>query len=163
MGREGIYVYLRLIHAEVWEKTTKFCKAIILQLKNKKKVGLHEYFVKFLCLVLFSFMQQSSSSEILFWLLMYKIICWFFITAKHISPILQWPKASNTLWCLTVLQNQTKTWKRLILEQSNDYCRAMQGDRWLVFKNHKLLDSFWEKDFIGKYVVRVAECLIGWW
>ena len=29
--REGIYVYLWLIHVEVWQKTTKFCKAIILQ------------------------------------------------------------------------------------------------------------------------------------
>jgi len=33
--RERIYVYLWLIHVEVWQKTTKFCKAIILQLKNK--------------------------------------------------------------------------------------------------------------------------------
>ena len=32
--REGIYVYLWLIHVEVWQKTTKFCKAIILQLKK---------------------------------------------------------------------------------------------------------------------------------
>ena len=31
-GREVTYVYL-LIHADVWQKTTKFCKAIILQLK----------------------------------------------------------------------------------------------------------------------------------
>ena len=29
--REGTYVYLRLIHTEVWQKTTKFYKAIILQ------------------------------------------------------------------------------------------------------------------------------------
>ena len=29
--REGIYVYLWLIHADVGQKTTKFCKAIILQ------------------------------------------------------------------------------------------------------------------------------------
>ena len=34
---EGLYVYLWLIHAEVWEKTTIFCKAIILQLKSKLK------------------------------------------------------------------------------------------------------------------------------
>ena len=33
--RKEMYVYLWLIHAEVWQKTTKFCKAIILQLKNK--------------------------------------------------------------------------------------------------------------------------------
>ena len=31
LNREGIYVYLWLIHVEVWQKTTKFCKAIILQ------------------------------------------------------------------------------------------------------------------------------------
>ena len=35
--REGAYVYLWLIHAEVRQKTAKFCKAIILQLKNKLK------------------------------------------------------------------------------------------------------------------------------
>ena len=33
--RESIHVYLWLIHVKVWQKTTKFCKAIILQLKNK--------------------------------------------------------------------------------------------------------------------------------
>ena len=33
--RKGIYAYLWLIHVAVWQKTTKFCKAIILQLKNK--------------------------------------------------------------------------------------------------------------------------------
>ena len=33
--REGIYVYLWLTHVDVWQKTTKLCKAIILQLKNK--------------------------------------------------------------------------------------------------------------------------------
>ena len=33
--REGIYVYLWLIDVEVGQKTTKFCKAIILQLKSK--------------------------------------------------------------------------------------------------------------------------------
>jgi len=37
--REGIYVYLWLIHVEVWQKTTKFCKAIILQLKKKDKMA----------------------------------------------------------------------------------------------------------------------------
>ena len=34
LKRDGIYVYLWLIHGEVWQKTTKFCKAIILQLKK---------------------------------------------------------------------------------------------------------------------------------
>ena len=31
--KEGAYVYPRLIHVEVWQKPTKHCKAIILQLK----------------------------------------------------------------------------------------------------------------------------------
>ena len=29
--REGIYIYLWLIHVEVLQKTTQFCKAIVLQ------------------------------------------------------------------------------------------------------------------------------------
>ena len=33
--REGIHVYLWQIHVEAWQKARKFCKAIILQLKNK--------------------------------------------------------------------------------------------------------------------------------
>jgi len=32
--REGTYVYLWLIHIDIWQKTAKFCKAIILQLKK---------------------------------------------------------------------------------------------------------------------------------
>ena len=35
---EGMYVYLWLIYVDVWQKTTKFCKAIILQLKKKKRI-----------------------------------------------------------------------------------------------------------------------------
>ena len=36
--REGTSVYLWLIHVDVWQKPTQYCKAIILQLKiNKKK------------------------------------------------------------------------------------------------------------------------------
>ena len=34
---EEMYVYLWLIHVEVGQKRIKFCKAIILQLKNKFK------------------------------------------------------------------------------------------------------------------------------
>ena len=33
--REGAYVYLWLILVDVLQKTTEFCKTIILQLKNK--------------------------------------------------------------------------------------------------------------------------------
>jgi len=35
-GREGTWVYLWLILIDVRQKTTKFCKAIILQLKKIK-------------------------------------------------------------------------------------------------------------------------------
>ena len=35
-GREGTWVYLWLILVEVWQKTTKFCNAVILQLKKLK-------------------------------------------------------------------------------------------------------------------------------
>jgi len=31
--REGTYVYPWLIHVDVWQKPTQYCKAIILQLK----------------------------------------------------------------------------------------------------------------------------------
>ena len=34
--REGTHVYLWLIHVDVWQKPTQYCKAIILQLKINK-------------------------------------------------------------------------------------------------------------------------------
>ena len=41
--REGTYVYLWLIHVNIWQKPTQYCKPIILQLnikiaKNNKKI-----------------------------------------------------------------------------------------------------------------------------
>ena len=36
LRREGIYVYLWLIHVDVWQKPTQHCKATILQLKINK-------------------------------------------------------------------------------------------------------------------------------
>ena len=33
LKREGTYVYLWLIHVDIWQKPTQYCKAIILQLK----------------------------------------------------------------------------------------------------------------------------------
>ena len=43
--RKGTYVCLWLIHVDVWQKPTQFCKAIILQLKGKKNPKT----VKYLC------------------------------------------------------------------------------------------------------------------
>ena len=37
--REGMYVYLWLIHADEWQKPTQYYKAIILQLKTIFKKG----------------------------------------------------------------------------------------------------------------------------
>ena len=34
---EGTYVYLWLIQADVWQKPTQHCKAVVLQLKTNKK------------------------------------------------------------------------------------------------------------------------------
>ena len=34
--REGTYVYLWLLHVNIWQKPTQYCKAIILQLKINK-------------------------------------------------------------------------------------------------------------------------------
>ena len=38
---EGTYMYLWMIHVDVWQKATQHCKAIILQLKINK---LKKYF-----------------------------------------------------------------------------------------------------------------------
>ena len=44
--REEACVYLGLTHADVWQRPTQYCKAIILQLKNKfKKVARESSFV----------------------------------------------------------------------------------------------------------------------
>ena len=43
--KEGTYIYLWLIHVNIWQKPTQYCKAIILQLKInqffKKDSGLN--------------------------------------------------------------------------------------------------------------------------
>ena len=41
--REVIYIYLWLIHIEVWQKTTKFFKVIILQLKKINNIKKYKY------------------------------------------------------------------------------------------------------------------------
>ena len=35
--REGSYVYLRLIHVDVWQKSTQYCKQLNLKLKKKNQ------------------------------------------------------------------------------------------------------------------------------
>lgn len=57
--REGAYTYLWLIHVDVWQKPTQYCKAIILQLKineikknppkfiNEKRTSTHTWVYAF--------------------------------------------------------------------------------------------------------------------
>ena len=45
--REGTYVYLWLIHVDVWQKPTQHCKTIILQLKIKKKKMWYVYTIEY--------------------------------------------------------------------------------------------------------------------
>ena len=40
--REEIYVYLWLIHVDVWQKSNQYCKAMILQLKINKFYNITE-------------------------------------------------------------------------------------------------------------------------
>ena len=40
--KEGTWVYLWLILGDVWQKTTKFSKAIILQIKKIKKLQFYD-------------------------------------------------------------------------------------------------------------------------
>ena len=44
--REGIYVYLWLIHIVVWQKPKQHCKTIILQLKINEKKRIHDKYTK---------------------------------------------------------------------------------------------------------------------
>jgi len=46
-SRRKRHVYLSLIHVDVWQKPTKYCKAIILQLKiNKKETILYAFTIE---------------------------------------------------------------------------------------------------------------------
>ena len=45
--REGVYVYIWLIHVAVWQKPQQHCKTITLQLKiNGKKKRIHDKYTK---------------------------------------------------------------------------------------------------------------------
>ena len=79
--REGIYVYLWLIHVEVWQKATKFCKAIILQLKNKliKKGGnVFCHTIKCLEVSTLQMNQHGDSSSTFLWIsCLSSVMFWF--------------------------------------------------------------------------------------
>ena len=55
--REGTYAYLWLIHVDVWQKLTQYCKAIILQLRiinlftkrRKNESGLDLFLLECVC------------------------------------------------------------------------------------------------------------------
>ena len=57
--REGTYVYLWLIHVDVWQKLSQYCKVIIFQLKkNESSVQFNS--VAQLCLTLCDPMSRST-------------------------------------------------------------------------------------------------------
>ena len=72
--REGTYIYLWLIHVDIWQKPTQYCKALIFQLKINK-LFLKDYcqlrktkYLKLRDLGLFSIygkMQSSGLTEII--------------------------------------------------------------------------------------------------
>ena len=58
--QERTYVYLELIHVDVWQKPTQYCEAIILQSKQKK--ACMQMFIATLLLIVKSQKQPSSLS-----------------------------------------------------------------------------------------------------
>ena len=58
--REGTWVYLWLILVDVCQKTTKFCKAIILQLKKKKRQHESGHVPVLFNLILFTILRSQS-------------------------------------------------------------------------------------------------------
>ena len=67
--KEGVicmYVYLWLIHVAIWQKTTKLCKAIILQLKKKER----ERESPLGCKVIKSVLKEISPEYSLKWLML---------------------------------------------------------------------------------------------
>ena len=57
--QERTYLYLELIHVDVWQKPTQYCKAVILQLKKKASM---QMFIATLLLIVKSQKQPSSLS-----------------------------------------------------------------------------------------------------
>ena len=65
LKKERMYVYLWLIHFDVWQKPTQYCKVIILQLKIKKKKSTHlGYYSCGCCLILPSSYCLAASTQI---------------------------------------------------------------------------------------------------
>ena len=73
--REGIYVYIWLIHVEVWQKTVKFWRAIILWLKSKKKkfffkkwkrCRIQKIYIYFKKLIFIAFISEKNTNYIFY-------------------------------------------------------------------------------------------------
>ena len=114
--RERTYVYLWLIHVNVWQKTAKFCKAIILQLKNtlikKKDFSLTKFINLATCLVFTGILILPVLD---FWISLptdIKSSFFFFIC----SPLFFHPILFLKLWYTT-----TNLWTRRLKAKSNWY------------------------------------------
>ena len=70
-NREGTYIYLWLIHVDVWQKPTQYCKAIILQLKmntlfkNVEITVILVYYYFLLCKHISSFIKEKEHKRFL--------------------------------------------------------------------------------------------------
>ena len=59
---EGTYVYLWLIHVDIWQRPTQHCKAIIFQFKNYKKTYLKSHILNKIFLDFQSLLPLSSKA-----------------------------------------------------------------------------------------------------
>ena len=87
--------HLRLTHVDVWQKTTKFCKAIILQLKNKflKNKKINNFPPKKKMLILIQIKQKLP------WRVKLKINILPF-TRQRLSQLLQ-----TEFWALMIIED----------------------------------------------------------
>ena len=86
--REGTFLYLWLIHVDVWQKPTQYCKVIILRFKKKEYSWFHhaeettgntlEYiFSLFLCRNIFIFLKSTVVTSMWFFNLLFYPIIYF--------------------------------------------------------------------------------------
>ena len=129
LKKEGTYIYLRLIQVIVWQKPTQHCKAIILQLKIKKRMD-------FLYVFFFN----------LFIFLIYFIFK-LYIIVLVLPNIKMNPPQGNTYICvlyylILALQDATPKLATLALPGSLleiQYFRSRSGPRWQTLPFSKVI------------------------
>ena len=119
LGRRGQeYIYIWLILVDVWQKTTKFCKAIILQLKNlnkkiKKKIkGISEQAFRYIiCKVFVHYYFQFKKKTCHCWLTTLSSNLLFIYNAYYnFQEPQEWNQMSVT--------NLDKIWKVFLMQMT---------------------------------------------